>query len=39
MLVAQGKSVLRNTGVIDRGYEHLYEALNKVGASIQVIKE
>lgn len=39
MLAAQGKSVLRNTGVIDRGYEHLYEVLNKVGAFIQVIKE
>lgn len=37
MLAAKGKSILRNTYVIDRGYENLYEVLNKVGADIKVI--
>ncbi len=37
MLAAKGKSKLRNTYVIDRGYENLYEVLNKVGADIKVI--
>lgn len=39
MLAARGKSILRNTYVIDRGYENLYETLNKAGASIKVIEE
>ncbi len=39
MLAAKGKSILRNTYTIDRGYENLYEVLNKVGADIKVIKE
>lgn len=38
MLAAKGKSVLRNIYVIDRGYENLYEVLNKAGADIQIIK-
>jgi UDP-N-acetylglucosamine 1-carboxyvinyltransferase len=36
MLAAQGESILRNTYVIDRGYENLYEILNKAGAKIQI---
>lgn len=39
MLAAKGKSVLRDTYVIDRGYENLYDTLNKVGAEIRVMKE
>lgn len=39
MLAAKGKSILRNTYVIDRGYENLYEILNKVGADIKLVKE
>ncbi len=39
MLAAKGKSILRNTYVIDRGYENLYEVLNKAGADIKVFKE
>lgn len=37
MLVAKGKSILRNTYVIDRGYENLYNILNKAGADIKII--
>jgi len=36
MLAAKGKSILRNTYEIDRGYENLYDALNKVGADIKL---
>lgn len=36
MLAAPGISILRNTSVIDRGYEHLYENLNAIGARITV---
>ena len=36
MLAAKGKSILRNTYTIDRGYENLYETLNKAGADIIV---
>ncbi len=36
MLAAKGQSILRNTGVIERGYEHLYDTLNAVGADITV---
>ena len=39
MLAAPGKSILRNTYEIDRGYENLYEALNQAGAEIKVISE
>ncbi len=39
MLAAKGKSILRNTYMIDRGYEDLYETLRSVGADIQVVKE
>lgn len=38
MLAAPGKSILRSTYVIDRGYENLYETLSKAGASIEIIK-
>lgn len=38
MLAASGTSVLRNTYTIDRGYENLYEVLNKAGADIKLIK-
>lgn len=36
MLAAKGTSILRNTYQIDRGYERLYETLNKVGALIEI---
>ena len=36
MLAAEGKSVLRNTYPIDRGYEDLYQVLNSVGADITI---
>lgn len=39
MLGAKGRSVLRNTYEIDRGYENLYETLNQAGAAITVVKE
>lgn len=39
MLGAKGRSVLRNTYEIDRGYENLYETLNVAGADIQVVRE
>lgn len=39
MLAAKGKSILRNTYVIDRGYENIYETLNKAGASITLVHE
>lgn len=39
MLAAKGKSILRNTYVIDRGYENLYNTLNKAGADIKMMKE
>jgi len=38
MLAAKGKSILRNTYMIERGYENLYEMLNQVGADIKIIK-
>jgi UDP-N-acetylglucosamine 1-carboxyvinyltransferase len=34
MLAAPGRSVLKNSYAIDRGYENLYARLNKVGARI-----
>jgi UDP-N-acetylglucosamine enolpyruvyl transferase len=39
MLAASGKSVLRNTYAIERGYENLYQTLNSVGADIKIINE
>jgi UDP-N-acetylglucosamine 1-carboxyvinyltransferase len=39
MLAASGKSILRNTYAIDRGYENLYATLNSVGADIKIINE
>ena len=39
MLAAKGKSILRNTYVIDRGYENVYDILNSAGADIKVVKE
>ena len=35
MLAAKGKSVLRNSYAIDRGYENLVEKLKGVGAKIE----
>ncbi len=37
MLAAKGQSILRNSYTIDRGYENLYERLNKVGANITIL--
>lgn len=39
MLAASGKSILRNTYAIERGYENLYQTLNSVGADIKIINE
>lgn len=39
MLAAKGKSILRNPYEINRGYENLYENLNKVGADITIVEE
>jgi len=39
MLAAKGKSILRNTYSIERGYENLYERLNHLGADIKIIEE
>lgn len=38
MLAAKGRSVLRNTYIIDRGYENLYDTLKGVGADIEVLE-
>ncbi len=37
MLAAKGRSVLKNTYMIDRGYENLYNVLNRAGADIKLI--
>ena len=37
MLAAKGKSILYNSYSIDRGYENIYERLNKLGADIKRI--
>jgi len=37
MLAAKGKSILRNSYSIDRGYENLYERLKGIGADIKII--
>ena len=39
MLAAQGKSILRNTYAIDRGYEDLAGRLKGLDAKIEKIKE
>jgi UDP-N-acetylglucosamine 1-carboxyvinyltransferase len=39
MLAAKGTSVLRNVDIIARGYEHLYERLVEMGASIEVFHD
>ncbi len=39
MLAAKGRSILRNTYVIDRGYQNLYETLRQAGADITVVNE
>jgi UDP-N-acetylglucosamine 1-carboxyvinyltransferase len=39
MLAARGKSILRNTYMIERGYENFYAALNKAGADIKIINK
>jgi UDP-N-acetylglucosamine 1-carboxyvinyltransferase len=38
-LSAEGKSIIRNIGQIDRGYEMVDEKLRKLGARIQRIKD
>jgi UDP-N-acetylglucosamine 1-carboxyvinyltransferase len=37
MLAAKGKSILRNSYPIDRGYEDIVNRLNKLGADIKPI--
>jgi UDP-N-acetylglucosamine 1-carboxyvinyltransferase len=37
MLAAEGKSILRNSYSIDRGYENIVERLNGLGADIQLM--
>ncbi len=37
MLAASGKSILRNTYSIDRGYENLYNRLKQLGAEIETL--
>ncbi len=39
MLAANGHSILHNPYEIDRGYENIYENLNRVGADIKIVKE
>lgn len=38
-LAADGKSVIRNVGQIDRGYERVDAKLRAVGAQIERVKE
>jgi UDP-N-acetylglucosamine 1-carboxyvinyltransferase len=38
-LAADGNSVIRNVGQIDRGYERIDEKLRSLGAHIQRVKE
>lgn len=38
MLAAKGKSILRRPYEIDRGYENIYESLNRVGADIKRVE-
>ena len=39
MLASKGRSVLRSTYVIHRGYEDLAERLNELGASIETFRD
>lgn len=39
MLAAKGRSILRNTYTIDRGYENLYKTLSSAGAQIEVVND
>jgi UDP-N-acetylglucosamine 1-carboxyvinyltransferase len=39
MLAAKGRSILRNTYTIDRGYENLYKTLGAAGAHIKVVND
>ncbi len=39
MLAGKGTSVLRNVDIIARGYEHLYERLVEMGASLDVFHD
>lgn len=39
MLAAKGRSVLRNTAAIDRGYERLYDTLRLAGADITLVND
>jgi len=39
MLVAKGKSILRNVYPIHRGYERLEERLREVGADIELVED
>jgi len=39
MLAAAGRSILRQPRIIDRGYEHLYQELNKAGADIKLVSD
>jgi len=38
-LCAEGRSVIRNIGQIDRGYERIEEKLRRLGAHIERVKE
>jgi UDP-N-acetylglucosamine 1-carboxyvinyltransferase len=38
-MVAKGQTEVRRIYHIDRGYEHIEEKLNRVGAKIERIKE
>jgi len=38
MLGAEGKSILRNVYMINRGYEEIAERLNSIGADIEILK-
>lgn len=38
MLGAEGRSILRNVYMINRGYEEIAERLNKIGADIKILK-
>jgi UDP-N-acetylglucosamine 1-carboxyvinyltransferase len=39
MLAASGRSILRNSYMIDRGYENIVERLNRIGADIKAINK
>jgi UDP-N-acetylglucosamine 1-carboxyvinyltransferase len=39
MLASKGRSVLRSTYVIHRGYEDLAERLNELGANIETFRD